>query len=71
VESSFRFNDAVIRSLTLLRDEAITEPSFLIRAGQNESEVEKNLDDDVEDEEEIVLVEDALVADIEPAVTNL
>jgi small subunit ribosomal protein S6 len=66
LESSFRFNDAVLRSLTLLRDEAITEPSFLIRAGQNESEVEKSDDDEIGEEDEIVLAEETLVIDIEP-----
>ncbi len=41
LESGFRFNDAVLRSLTLVRDEAITEPSPLSKSGQGESEVEK------------------------------
>jgi small subunit ribosomal protein S6 len=72
LESSFRFNDAVLRSLTLLRDEAVTEPSFLIRAGQSESEAEKSDDDEVEidEEEEIVLADETLLFDIEPAVAD-
>jgi small subunit ribosomal protein S6 len=71
LESSFRFNDAVLRNLTLLRDEAITEPSFLIRAGQNESEVEKSDDDDgIDEEDDIVLAEETLVIDIEPTVAD-
>jgi small subunit ribosomal protein S6 len=71
LESSFRFNDAVLRNLTLLRDEAITEPSFLIRAGQNESEVEKSDDDDgIDEEDDIVLAEETLVIDIEPTVAE-
>jgi small subunit ribosomal protein S6 len=71
LESSFRFNDAVLRSLILLRDEAVTEPSFLIRAGQSEAEAEKPDDDDIEEEDEIVLAEDeALVIDINPAVVE-
>lgn len=63
LESSFRFNDAVLRSLTLVRDEAVTEPSPLMRAGQSEAEVEKPDDDGVEDEEDedLVLAEEALV----------
>lgn len=63
LESNFRFNDAVLRSLTLLRDEAITEPSPLMRADQ--SEVEK-IDDDIdeEDEDEILLVEESLILDV-------
>ena len=70
LESSFRFNDAVLRSLTLLRDEAITEPSFLIRAGQNESEAEKSDDDEIDEEDDIVLAEETLVIDIEPTVAE-
>jgi small subunit ribosomal protein S6 len=41
LESSFRFNDAVLRSLTLVRDEAVTEPSALSRSGQSEAEILK------------------------------
>jgi small subunit ribosomal protein S6 len=31
LESSFRFNDAVLRNLVIRRDEAVTEPSFLVK----------------------------------------
>jgi len=55
LESGFRFNDAVLRSLTLLRDEAVTEPSALSRSGQAEVEVIKP----DEGEEEVVLAEEA------------
>jgi small subunit ribosomal protein S6 len=41
LESGFRFNDAVLRSLTLVRDEAVTEPSALSRSGQGDVEVIK------------------------------
>lgn len=37
LESGFRFNDAVLRSMTLVRDEAVTEPSPMARAGQQDS----------------------------------
>ena len=37
LESGFRFNDAVLRSLTLKRDEAVTEPSPMARAGHSEA----------------------------------
>ncbi len=71
LDSSFRFNDAVLRSLVLLRDEAVTEPSPLMRAGQGESEVEKTDDDEIENEDEIILVEeDALVVDIDTALVD-
>ncbi len=71
LESSFRFNDAVLRSLTLLRDEAVTEPSPLMRAGQGESEAEKPDDDDdlIEEDDDIVLaIEETLVIGIDPVV---
>jgi small subunit ribosomal protein S6 len=34
LESAFRFNDAVLRSLILRRDAAITEPSPLLKTGE-------------------------------------
>jgi small subunit ribosomal protein S6 len=51
LESSFRFNDAVLRSLTLARDGAVTEPSPLAKSGQSETvELEKpDADDDVDE----------------------
>jgi small subunit ribosomal protein S6 len=32
LHSSFRFNDAVIRNMILVRDEAVTEPSALVKS---------------------------------------
>ena len=32
LEDGFRFNDAVLRHLVLARDEAITEPSFILKS---------------------------------------
>jgi small subunit ribosomal protein S6 len=37
LETAFRFNDAVIRSLTLARKAAVTTPSPLIKENQEES----------------------------------
>ena len=37
LETAFRFNDAVIRSLTLARKTAVTTPSPLIKENQEES----------------------------------
>ena len=71
LESNFRFNDAVLRSLTLVRDEAITEPSPLMRAGQSETETEKTGLDDDEEDDEIILAEEALVLDIDPALVEV
>lgn len=59
LESSFRFNDAVLRSLTIRRDEAITEGSFLAKSGSGEAEVERSEDDDSADEGEKVVAETA------------
>ncbi|MBE9560675.1 MAG: 30S ribosomal protein S6 [Proteobacteria bacterium] len=41
IETAFRFNDAVIRSLILLRDEAITDMSVLAKAKNEEDAAEK------------------------------
>lgn len=46
LESGFRFNDAVLRSLTIRRDFAITEPSQMIR--RENSEEQSIQDDDTE-----------------------
>jgi small subunit ribosomal protein S6 len=50
LESSFRFNDAVLRSLTIRRDEAITEPSFLAKSGSGEAEADRASDDEASSE---------------------
>jgi small subunit ribosomal protein S6 len=41
LESGFRFNDAVLRSLTVRRQEAVTEPSPMAKSGQPEQESER------------------------------
>ncbi len=37
LETAFRFNDAVIRHLTIRRDEALTEPSLLAKADEKDA----------------------------------
>ncbi|RTZ72449.1 MAG: 30S ribosomal protein S6 [Gammaproteobacteria bacterium] len=37
LETAFRFNDAVLRHLTIRRDEAITEPSLLAKTDEKEA----------------------------------
>jgi small subunit ribosomal protein S6 len=37
LESAFRFNDAVLRSLTISRKKAVTEPSPLMKEKEEES----------------------------------
>jgi small subunit ribosomal protein S6 len=46
LESSFRFNDAVLRSLTIRRDEAVTEVSHLAKAGHGDAEAGRSFDDE-------------------------
>ncbi|MEO6696389.1 MAG: 30S ribosomal protein S6 [Gammaproteobacteria bacterium] len=56
--SAFRFNDAVIRNLVIVRDEAVTEPSPLIKSKDEREESSigaPRFDDAAEDEEEIAL----------------
>lgn len=38
LESAFRFNDAVIRNMILIVDEAVTEPSFLAKSREERDE---------------------------------
>ncbi|WP_456413386.1 30S ribosomal protein S6 [Thiolapillus sp.] len=37
LETAFRFNDAVIRHLTIRRDDALTEPSLLAKAEEKDA----------------------------------
>jgi len=41
IETAFRFNDAVIRSLTLSRKEAVTAPSMLVKEKEEEARGER------------------------------
>jgi small subunit ribosomal protein S6 len=46
LNSAFRFNDAVIRNLIIKRDEAITEPSLLIKSRDQDEDTEILQEDD-------------------------
>ena len=46
LSSAFRFNDAVIRNLIIKRDEAITEPSLLIKSRDQDEDTGILKDDD-------------------------
>ena len=51
--SMFRFNDAVLRHLVVRRDEAVTEPSALVKPKDEEKEGRAELyDDDRDDDRE-------------------
>lgn len=41
LETAFRFNDAVIRSLTLSRKDAVTTPSMLVKEKEDEARGER------------------------------
>jgi len=61
LESGFRFNDAVLRSLTIRKNEALTEPSLMAREESNEPA--RRRDDEVGD--------DAVEAETSPEVTEI
>jgi len=56
LSSAFRFNDAVIRNLIIKRDEAITEPSLLIKSREQDEDAGTSEDDDqgTDDSDDIV-----------------
>jgi small subunit ribosomal protein S6 len=60
LNDAFRFNDAVIRNLVIKREEAITGPSFLIKAKDEEDEV-KALREEVQETGEEVIAPAAVV----------
>ena len=55
--SGFRFNDAVIRNLVIRRDEAITEPSFLVKSKDHEDHEDREDEgfngDEADDSDEV------------------
>ena len=52
LESGFRFNDAILRSQTLLKKEAITEPSPIASSGSDAAKASSGAKDDVEEGED-------------------
>jgi small subunit ribosomal protein S6 len=59
LEGVFRFNDAILRHLTVRKDEAETEPSIMLKRKENKDErdnrrravVEDDIDDDDDDDD--------------------
>lgn len=49
IESAFRFNDAVLRHMTIRRNEAFTDPSPLLKAKEEKDERESRIRDDRDD----------------------
>lgn len=46
LETGFRFNDAVLRHLILVRDEAVTEQSFIMKSKDEKAGDRRRRDDD-------------------------
>ena len=57
LEAGFRFNDAILRSQTLLKKEAITEPSAIALSGNDGQKSSGRVKEDVEEEQEDAEVE--------------
>ncbi len=52
LEAGFRFNDAILRSQTLLQKEAITEPSAIATSGNDGQKSESRVKAEVEEEQD-------------------
>ena len=57
LESGFRFNDAILRSLTLVQKEAITTPSAIALSGNDGQKTSSRVKEEVEEEPEVVVVD--------------
>lgn len=64
VAQSFRFNDAVIRNLIMKIKNAVTEPSPLVKAAQEETKA-RGIDDSFEDEQSESLTAEELATVVE------
>jgi len=56
LNDAFRFNDAVIRNLVIRREEAVTEPSLLLKAKDEEEEARETREERPEIRDEVVEV---------------
>lgn len=67
LESGFRFNDAILRSMTLLQKSAITEPSAIAVSGNDgqkaSSHVKEEVEEVEEEQEEVAVEETAPVSE--------
>jgi small subunit ribosomal protein S6 len=50
LESAFRFNDAVLRNLIISRKDAVTEPSLLVKRGDDRDEAPRRRPTDDDDD---------------------
>lgn len=58
LEAGFRFNDAILRSQTLLQKEAITAPSAIATSGNDGQKASSRVKEVEEDEAEVEAVEE-------------
>jgi len=57
LESGFRFNDAILRSMTLLQKEAITEPSAIATSTAEENKAAESRAKDAAAREAVIAAE--------------
>lgn len=68
LESGFRFNDAILRSMTLVKKEAVTEPSLIASANAEEhkaTEAKKASESAAEEKQEVETTEEKSSEDSE------
>jgi small subunit ribosomal protein S6 len=68
LESGFRFNDAILRSLTLVRKEAVTAASAIAISGNDGQKATSRVKEEVEEvEEEVDVIADEAILPIASA----
>jgi small subunit ribosomal protein S6 len=67
LESGFRFNDAILRSMTLLKKEAITGASAIAISGNDGQKASSRVKEEVEEEPEVEAAEGTEAEVEEPA----
>ena len=66
LESGFRFNDAILRSMTLLKKDAITGPSAIAISGNDGQKASSRVKEEVEEAEEETEVADETATEVAP-----
>ena len=61
LESGFRFNDAILRSMTLLQKEAVSTPSAIALSGNDGQKSSSRVKEEVEEEAEVEVVDEVEV----------
>ncbi|AEF99966.1 30S ribosomal protein S6 [Methylomonas methanica] len=65
LEAGFRFNDAILRSQTLLQKEAVTEPSAIATSGNDGQKTSNRVKEEVEEETEEAEVKEEVATETE------